>query len=123
MNTPFALIIEDDADLAMIFRGALRQANFETEVVSDGQIALSRLAETVPDVVVLDLHLPSISGDKILHEIRADERLAQTRVIVTTADAVRADELRTEADLVLLKPVSFEQLTVMAARLRPPNTS
>ena len=62
MNNPFALIIEDDEDLSLIFSEALTAAQFETEVIQDGGSAVARLAETTPDVVVLDLHLPNISG-------------------------------------------------------------
>lgn len=122
MSSPFGLIIEDDEDLAMIFEGALTEANFDTEVISDGQAALTRLAEIVPDVIVLDLHLPHVSGGNILHQIRADERLANTRVMLATADAIRAEGLRNEADLVLLKPISFGQLTMLAARMHPSHT-
>jgi DNA-binding response OmpR family regulator len=118
-NQPLALIIEDDDKLSKIFAGALQQADFAIEVIEDGNTALKRLAETVPAVVVLDLHLPHVSGDKILRKIRADERLAKTRVMLATADALMADSLRNDSDLVLLKPISFTQLRDLAARLRP----
>ena len=121
MTNPFALIIEDDPDLATIFAEALQMAEFETEIVSDGQAALGRLAATTPAVVVLDLHLPHVSGPKILQQIRADRRLAKTRVLLATADALMAESLRREADLVLLKPISFHQLRDLAKRLRPPD--
>jgi len=119
MTNPLALIIEDDAKLANIFSLALQSANFETETISDGETALIRLAEIVPTIVVLDLHLPHRSGQEILKYIRADERLAQTRVLLATADALKAESLRTEADLVLLKPISIKQLRDLAGRLRP----
>ncbi len=122
MSNPFALIIEDDEDLAIIFEGALKEAGFETEKVQDGQLALDRLANTTPTVVVLDLHLPNISGDNILRQIREDKRLIETRVILATADALMAEEIREQADLVLLKPVSFDQLRDLAGRLRPSDT-
>ena len=62
MTNPFALIVEDDIKLATVFAEALRIAEFETEIVLDGQAALNRLAATTPAVVVLDLHLPRVSG-------------------------------------------------------------
>jgi two-component system alkaline phosphatase synthesis response regulator PhoP len=122
MTNPLALIIEDDENLADIFSLALRRAQFEVEIVSDGEAALARLAETVPAVVVLDLHLPHVPGETILHQVRADERLANTQVILATADAFLAGELREDADLVLLKPISPGQLRELASRLRPSNT-
>ena len=67
------------------------------------------------------MHLPNVSGDTILHHIRADERLANTRVMLATADAYMAENLRDKSDLVLLKPISFTQLRDLAKRLRPPD--
>ena len=122
MSNPLALIIEDDNKLAFVFAQALRMAGFETEVIQDGDIALDRLATTVPAVVILDLHLPNVSGKDILHQIRSDVRLSETRVMLATADALMAQSLREDADLVLLKPVSFDQLRDLAERLRPRET-
>jgi CheY-like chemotaxis protein len=123
MSNPLALIIEDDENLADIFSLALRRAQFEVEIVQEGDKALARLAEVVPAVVVLDLHLPHVSGETILHRLRGDQRLAKTRVILATADAFMAGELREEADLVLLKPISPSQLRELASRLRPSDTA
>ena len=123
MTKPLALIIEDDKNLADIFALSLQTADFETEIVEDGEAALTRLSEVVPAVVVLDLNLPHVSGDKILRQIRSDARLAKTRVMLATANAPLADTLRQESDLVLLKPISPGQLRDLAARLRPPDTA
>lgn len=113
-----ALIIEDDADLAIIFAEAIKAAGFETQIIRDGRIALTQLATSVPSIVVLDLHLPNVSGATVLEKIRSDARLARTLVILTTADARLADMLQTKADLVLVKPISFGQLRDLAARLK-----
>lgn len=113
-----ALVIEDDADLATIFAEAIKTAGFETQVIRDGRTAIIQLGLLMPSIVVLDLHLPKVSGMDILKQIRADARLAKTRVILATADARMADMLQGQADLVLVKPVSFGQLRDLAARLR-----
>ena len=120
---PFALIIEDDEDLVDIFASALENAEYETETVQDGNKALQRLSETEPAIVVLDLHLPHVSGEKILRYIRGEERLAQTRIMLATADPLLAERLRSEVDLVLIKPISFSQLRDLSARLRPPDVT
>ncbi len=117
MNKPLALIIEDDTDLAEIFSMSLRGGGFDTEIVNDGRVAVKRLAGVPPVVVVLDLHLPNVSGAAILEQIRADERFGKTSVIVTTADAQMASEMRGIADLVLLKPVSVDQLRDLGKRM------
>jgi two-component system response regulator AdeR len=117
MSELLGLIIEDDDDLSVIFSEALQAAGFKTEIIQSGDQALARLAVTTPDVVVLDLHLPRVAGMDILHQIRADARLVKTRVIVATAHPRMAESLRDEADLVLLKPISFSQLRDLAAIL------
>ncbi len=119
---PLALIIEDDTRLAKIFAEAIKSVKFRIEVINDGQVAVDRLKEIVPAIIILDLHLPRISGQDILQQIRADSRLKNTRVMLATADSLLADSLREQADLVLLKPISFGQLRDLAARLRPPDT-
>jgi len=117
MSSQFALVIEDDKDVAIIFAEALRMAGCETEIIRAGDAALARLAATVPDVVVLDLHLPRVEGIDILRQIRADARLAGTRVIVVTGDPPAAEGLQDLADLVLIKPVGLDQLSDLATRL------
>ncbi len=117
MGNTFGLVIEDDADLSLIFSQALQAAGFEAEIICAGDEALARLEATTPDIVVLDLHLPRVAGTDILRRIRADPRLAHTRVIIATAHPHMAESLRGEADLVLLKPISFSQLRDLAAIL------
>lgn len=117
MSNQFALIIEDNKDAAFIFAEALQAAGFETQIIRSGDTASTWLSSTVPDVVVLDLHLPHVAGTDILRQIRADTRLAETRVIIATADPSLADFIRDQADLVLIKPISFSQLRDLSARL------
>jgi DNA-binding response OmpR family regulator len=114
---PFVLIVEDDAKLSEIFSLTLQAAGYQTERVTDGAVALTRLAEIEPDLIVLDLHLPNVAGPDILRHIRAEARLAQVPVLLATADDRLAETLEDQASLTLLKPVSPEQLSVLAARL------
>ena len=114
----FALVIEDDADQALIFAEALRAAGFEPEVVRDGRAALTRLEAAAPSLVVLDLHIPHVLGKDLLYYIRTDERLAGTRVILASGDYQLSQSLRDQADVVLLKPIGFQQLRDIASRMR-----
>ncbi len=117
MSKPFALIVEDHVDSAIIFSEALKEAGFETETVRTGDAAVVRLSTAKPDVIVLDLGLPRVSGIEILERIRSDPRLAETRVVVATAHPQLTDGVRRQADIVLIKPISFSQLRDMAGRL------
>jgi DNA-binding response OmpR family regulator len=116
---PLALIIEDDSDLASIFAEALQAAQFKTEIISDGAAAQSRLQEVLPQLVVLDLHLPRVSGEALLRQIRSTPALANVKVVIASADPITADMLSPESDLVLVKPVSYSQLRDLAQRLKP----
>lgn len=119
MTQPVALTIEDDDTLATIFAQALQLAGYTTQVISDGQTALQVLEVETPDLIVLDMHLPGVSGKQVLHVIQNTPRLERTRLIIATADSGLAATLQPQADLILVKPVSFHQLRQFATRLRP----
>ncbi len=117
MHNRLAFVVEDDANVAEAFAEALRHGGFEVEVFASGKTAQQRLREAVPAVVVLDLNLPVVSGDALLAQIRADTRLADTRVIIATGEPQRAKALASQPDLILVKPVSVAQLGELANRL------
>jgi len=117
MRKQLALVIEDEKDEAVFFAQTLQTIGLETEIVQDGDTALARLAVVAPDVVLLDLRLPRIAGADILHQIRGDARLAETRVIVVTGNPQMAESLQDKADLVLIKPIGFDQLCDLVTRL------
>jgi CheY-like chemotaxis protein len=117
-----ALVIEDHPDQGMVFRSALGLAGYDVELIADGSQAILRLQDTRPALVVLDMHLPGISGDKILEHIFAMPHLKDVNVIVATADDRMAETLRDKVILTLLKPVSFLQLWRLAERLQGKST-
>lgn len=119
MDKPFAMIIDDDRDTVALFRHVLDMAGYSTEIILHGKVAAERLAVAQPDIVLLDLNLPGVSGAEILHMIRSSERLKKTQVVVITAHSHIALNLEEEAELVLLKPVNIEQLSTLVQRLRP----
>ena len=115
-----ALIIEDDEDLADIFAEALRGVGFEVDHAADGKIAREKIkGESVPYLILLDMHLPHISGAELLTEIKEDDRFSDTITIITTADARMGETYRDQVDFVLIKPISFVQLRDLSARLKP----
>ena len=116
MTYPLAFVIEDDPTLNSIFVKAIETAGFRVQTFYDGQIAMDELIQDQPALIVLDLHLPHLSGQKILAHVRTLEHLQQTQVIIVSADTKLAEYLRDQAILVLMKPVSFHQLRQLAAR-------
>ena len=117
LNT-LAMVVEDDDKLAFIFTEALKQAGFSVHTARDGQEALSIIDSMLPILVVLDLHLPHVSGVSVLEHIRKNPQMSESWVVITTADPVMADSMRDQADFILVKPISFIQLRDLARRLR-----
>ena len=115
---PLALVVEDDLTQAEIFVMALSQAGYEVTHINSGEAAVAYLNEHSPRLVLLDLHLPEIAGTAILQHVRQQPHLRDTRVMLATADPRMAETVRTESDLVLIKPVSFTQLRALAQRMR-----
>jgi CheY-like chemotaxis protein len=115
---PLALIIEDDDSLADIFTQAMKIAGFEIQTVADGLQAMERLKDLIPAVIILDLYLPGVSGDKVLDFIHGESRLQDAKIVLTTFDSYLADKFQDECDYALLKPVSFGQLRDLGIKLR-----
>lgn len=122
-TNPLALVIEDHKSMAKICRTALENVGFTVEVIQDGQLALDRLATLNPAVILLDLHLPNVSGPQILHYIRTHGQLAKTPIILTSADLPRVKDLQYEVEYALEKPFGFAQLYDIARELYAAQTA
>jgi len=125
MSKPLVLVVEDEAALATMLRYNLEKQGFRVEEAADGQEALTRIAETLPDLVLLDWMLPVMSGLEVCRQIRRRPNTRDLPVIMVTArtedqDAVRG--LNTGADDYITKPFSMEALLArMRALLRRSN--
>jgi diguanylate cyclase (GGDEF)-like protein len=118
MDKLHVLIIDDDKDTANFFSMVLSLVGFDCDIVNSAKQALSRIAVTQPDMILLDMRLGlEIGGEDILYQIRSNPRLDETRVIVITAYPAMAEPITNLADLILLKPVDVDQLKTLASRL------
>ncbi len=118
MDRHQVLIIDDDKETADLFSTVLGMVGYQCEVALTARTALARMAATVPDLILLDMHLGiEIGGEDILYQIRSNPRFDNTRVIVVTAHSNNADIVSELSDLVLLKPVDVNQLQILAARI------
>ncbi len=118
-----ALIVEDDFALGDVIKEILQISGYQADLVRNGRQAMEHLSQHAPDVVILDMHLPEISGLVILDFVRSAQRLADTRVLVVTADTDILDSIRQRIDAGFVKPFSAMQLlkTVqqLCAKLMP----
>lgn len=107
------LIADDDSDIRELVRFKLEQAGHDLVAVEDGAKAWAWLEEHRPDLAVLDITMPGLSGIDVLKRLRADERLADLPVILLTArgqDRDVDDGLDAGADDYIVKPFSPRQL-------------
>lgn len=113
------LIVENEPDLAEIFAEILGFEGIKTNIALDGDAALHWLAGQVPDLMILDMHMPGLSGLDVLEAVRADPRLTRLPVVAVTADALLAREKGDRFDAVFIKPVPIEDLLRACRQLIP----
>ena len=104
---PLLLVVEDDHVLRDLYRVTLSLSNFAVHACEDGLDALHYLDQSRPDVIVLDLDLPRISGTVLYDEIRARRRAERVPIIVVTGLPKIPDLPQA---VVLRKPVTPDQL-------------
>jgi len=112
------LIIEDDRDIIELVRYNLVNEGFQISAASDGTAGLASLKKSPPDILLLDLMLPRLSGLEICKEIRRDSALNRLPILMLTARGEEADRvvgLEMGADDYVTKPFSPRELV---ARVR-----
>src|SRR5437762_11364746 len=108
-------IIEDDRDIVELVRYNLANEGFLVTAAHDGVTGLATLKKTPPDILLLDLMLPKLSGLEICREIRRDESLNRLPILMLTARGEEADRvvgLGLGADDYVTKPFSPRELAV-----------
>jgi CheY-like chemotaxis protein len=98
-----ALVVDDDPDLREFVRVVLERAGCRVETARDGAAALSAIARQAPDVVLLDMRMPKITGDEVLDLLARIERHPPV-VVMTSAKNARDQALRHRNPYYLAKP-------------------
>lgn len=110
MPAPYALVIEDDPHIADIFKRALQDSGFSSDVISDPHKAQAHLVFSTPDLVLLDIHLPRISGEVILRQLQGKRRFHRTHILIVTGDPEMGARYADKVEDVLIKPIGYEDL-------------
>jgi DNA-binding response OmpR family regulator len=79
------LLVEDEIALASVYMTRLVAEGYEVESVSDGQSAITRAMQMQPDLILLDVMIPKVSGIQVLKTLREDESTKRIKVIMLTA--------------------------------------
>jgi phosphate regulon transcriptional regulator PhoB len=112
------LVVEDESDIRELVRYNLAQEGFAVEEAADGAEALERIGRRPPDLVLLDLMLPRVSGLELCRQLRANPQTARLPIIVVTAKSAEVDRvlgLEMGADDYVVKPFSPREVV---ARVR-----
>ncbi|HEU0165536.1 MAG TPA: response regulator transcription factor [Thermomicrobiales bacterium] len=110
------LLVEDEASISGFVRRGLIFEGFDVEIADDGRLALEKIRDGAPDMIILDLMLPGIDGIEVAKRVRAAESMdSGPRVpilMLTARDAVpdRVAGLEAGADDYLVKPFDFDEL-------------
>jgi two-component system, cell cycle response regulator DivK len=117
------LVVEDDALSMRLLSDVLRAHGYYVLQAEDGITALLMTRKHQPDLILMDILLPGISGMEVVKWIREDDRLKTIPIIAVTASAMKGDKAKMLAggcDDYLPKPVPLKQLVAMLERfLRP----
>ncbi len=128
-RTLAVLLVEDDPGDVVIAREALLAGNLSTQldVVSDGVEAIAYLRHEGeyadakrPDLILLDLNLPRMSGHEVLAELKADESLRRIPVVVLSTSVAADDVARSydlHANVYVAKPVDFDDFAGVIKRI------
>lgn len=118
------LAVDDDATALGALRQILLQKGYEVATCASGEEAVEWLKKEVPDLVVLDVAMPGLSGYEVCRRIRADERTEDIPVIFLTAKGLLMDMAEGDdagSDLYLIKPVLASKLLTMIGMFLSPD--
>jgi two-component system phosphate regulon response regulator PhoB len=118
--TTRVLVVDDEPDILDLVRLSLTEAGFAVETAASGQEALEKLRRAAPDVAVLDLMLPDMSGTEVCRFVRSRPELADVLVLMLTAKGEEVDRIvgfELGADDYVTKPFSPRELVLRVRAL------
>jgi len=119
------LVVEDNELNLKLFCDLLRAHRFEVEPVRDGREAVARARAFAPDLVVMDIQMPHVTGLELIEQMKLDSALRTIPVMAVTAYAGREDEERIRAagaNAYVSKPISLARFMEEVRALAPGET-
>ena len=114
------LVVEDNELNLKLFSDLLRAHGFVVEPVRDGREAVARAREFMPDLIILDIQMPHVTGYELILELKADAALSAIPVMAVTAYAGREDEERIRAagaNAYVSKPITLARFMAAVGEL------
>ncbi len=113
MKNKKILIVEDDVDLMKVISLRIKSKKFEIVQATSGYEGLYRYLTETPDLIVLDLMLPTLNGNEVCREIRRKHKDEKTPIIILTAKSTDVDRIKSKvigANSYITKPFDGQQL-------------
>jgi len=120
-----ALVVEDDLLNRMLYCAVLEGRDFTVEAVGDGGQVMAKVREFVPDLIIMDINLPNVSGVRLIETLQADSQFREIPILAVTAYVGKGEESRIRkagAKDYLAKPIKIEPFMAAVERLLPPET-
>jgi DNA-binding response OmpR family regulator len=114
------LIADDEPNIVISLEYLMKRAGYQVLIARDGQEALDTLRRERPRLVLLDVMMPKKSGHEVCQELRADEQIKDTLVLMLTAKGRDTDVdkgLGVGADAYMTKPFSTKELVAKVAQM------
>lgn len=112
-NMPKILIVDDEPNIVLAIEFLLQREGYHTEKAFDGLQALEMVADFQPDIVILDVMMPGMSGFELGQKIRQMPALEHTKIIFLTAKGTQRDKqtgYASGAEVYMIKPFDNEEL-------------
>jgi two-component system cell cycle response regulator DivK len=122
MSEKTILYVEDNEFNRKIIRQAFRKTTYRLVEATDGEAGVTMAQQTLPDVILMDVQLPKLSGLEATRQLKADSRTAHIPIIVVTSFALSGDEQRAMeagASAYIAKPYSPRELVALIRKLAP----
>lgn len=107
------LVVDDEESISSYLRRKLTKLGYSVSVAEDGEEALGVAFSLLPDIILMDVKLPKLTGTEVCRKLKADQRTATTPILLLSAKAQPAEireGLEAGADRYLCKPVSFPDI-------------
>jgi CheY-like chemotaxis protein len=113
------LVVDDEDDAREMLAELLAAQGHDVRVAPDGEVALREASLAPPEVVLLDIELPGMSGYEVARRLRAEPATSRARLVALTGYAQEADRRNAERagfDLLMPKPIKLAELSALLAR-------
>ncbi len=114
------LVADDEPNIALSLKFLMEQAGFSVQTASDGQQALDLIADSAPDLILLDINMPKVNGYQVCEAVRAKPDWNHVRIVMLTAkgrDIEREKGLALGADDYITKPFATQEVVTKVREL------